>query len=59
VFKPFNNQKVIYDYEKMINHLITKHSMDTEEAIEFIDYNTIRTIPYMGVNAPIIMQNIE
>ena len=31
---------------------------DAIVGIEFIDYNTIRTIPYLGVNAPIIMQNI-
>ena len=26
-----------------------------EEAIDFIDYNTIRSLPYYGENAPIIM----
>ena len=26
-----------------------------EEAFEFIDYNTIRTVPYMGMRAPIIV----
>jgi hypothetical protein len=30
-----------------------------EEAIEWIDYNTIRALPYMGEKAPIIMYPIE
>ena len=26
-----------------------------EEAVEFIDYNTLRAIPYMGDKAPIVV----
>lgn len=29
------------------------------EAVEFIDYNTIRAIPYAGKYAPIIMEKLE
>ena len=31
---------------------------DYEEAVEFIDYNTVPACPYMGSNAPIILRNI-
>ena len=47
--------KVIYSYDLMIEHLMTVDSMSEEEAIEFIEYNTVRAIPYMGKNSPIIL----
>ena len=40
--------KVIYSYDLMIEHLMTVDGMSEEEAIEFIEYNTVRAIPYMG-----------
>ena len=53
------NHRVIYDFEKMIEHLISKDGMEYEEALEFVEYNTLRTIPYMGENAPIVLHLIE
>jgi len=50
---------VIYDYEKMIEHLMETDGMTYEDAMEFIDYNTIRALPYMGTLRPIIMYRIE
>ena len=47
--------RLIYDYEKMIEDLSKQDGIDEEGAMEFIDYNTIRTIPYMGSSSPIIM----
>ena len=33
--------------------------MEYEEAMEFIDYNTVRACTYMGEQAPIILYRIE
>lgn len=44
----------MYDYDLMIEHLVETDGMDNDEAIEFIDYNTIRSLPYYE-NAPIIV----
>ena len=52
-----HHHKVIYDYEKMVGCLMDEDKMTEEEAIEFIDYNTLRTVPYME-NAPIIAMPI-
>ena len=52
------NNQVVYDYEKMIEHLMQEDDMDYEEAVDFISYNTIRSLPYAGEGAPIIMYNI-
>lgn len=50
--------RLIYSYEKMVEHLMETDRMNEEDAIEFIDYNTIRALPYMGDNAPIISYNL-
>ena len=52
-----HHKKVVYDYDKMVGCLMDEDGMSEEEAIEFIDYNTLRTVPYMK-NAPIIVMPI-
>ena len=53
-----NDNKAIYDYDLMIEYLMKKEEFDDEiNAIEWIDYNTIRALPYME-NAPIIKYNL-
>ena len=52
------NNQVVYNYEKMIEYLIQEDDMDYEEAVDFISYNTIRSLPYAGEGAPIIMYSI-
>lgn len=47
--------RTIYDYEKMVEWLVQKQGLSELEAIEWIDYNTLRALPYMGSKAPIIM----
>lgn len=50
--------QVIYDYDAMVRSLMQQDGISEEEAIEFIEYNTIRSIPYAGENAPIIMYHL-
>lgn len=47
--------KVVYDYEKMVVELMKDDDISEQEAIDWIEYNTIRSIPYAGEMAPIIM----
>ena len=51
--------RVIYSYEKMVWALMMTDGMDYEEAVEFVDFNTIGALPTMGENAPIIMYEVE
>lgn len=51
--------RLIYSYDKMVEHLMQTDGMDAEEAMEFIDYNTIRALPYAGNMAPIVMYDVE
>lgn len=47
--------RVVYDYELMVESLVSE-GMTYDDAVEFIDYNTIRSLPYIGPNAPIVMK---
>lgn len=47
--------RAIYDYGKMIEWLMDEENWSDEEAVEWIEYNTIRALPYLGEGAPIIM----
>lgn len=50
--------RVVYDYDKMVEELMSEEGWSYEDAAEWIDYNTIRSIPYAGPNGPIIMYSI-
>ena len=45
----------IYDYDLMVEELMLDEGWDEEEAIEWLDYNTMRALAYMGDRAPIIL----
>jgi len=50
--------RVIYSYPRMVEHLMLNDGMSHEEASEFIDYNTVGALPYMGEKRPIILFEI-
>ena len=50
-----NDNRAVYDYEKMIDWLVKNQDFTVEDAYDWIDYNTIRALPYAGPNAPIII----
>ena len=49
------DNRAVYDYEKMIEWLVTEQEFSEEDAAEWISYNTIRALPYFGEGAPVIM----
>ena len=51
--------RAIYDYYLMVKWLMDNDDMTEEQAMEWIDYNTIRSIPYAGEKAPIVMFPID
>ena len=53
-----DDNRVIYDYDKMIAHLMDAEGMDEIDAADFIGYNTIRALPYAGEYGPIIMYGL-
>lgn len=49
---------MVYDYEKMVKWLV-KGGMSLEDTDEFIEFNTLRSLPSMGENQPIIMYKLD
>ena len=53
----------VYDQEAIIDIMVNERMSDDaeldrqeawQEAAEFVDYNTVRALPYMGLRAPIL-----
>lgn len=53
------SHRIIYDFDLMVEHLMNEDKMERDEAIEFIEYNTIRATPYAGELAPIILYSLN
>ncbi len=51
--------RAIYNFDKMVDWLMEKYGWSDTEAIEWIEVNTIRALPYFGEGAPIIMYPLE
>lgn len=54
-----HDDRVVYDYDKMLKHLIEYEGMSVEEAADFISYDTIRSLSYTGSEAPIVMFGLQ
>ena len=51
------DNRAVYDYDKMVLYLMDKDKMTAEDAVDFISYNTIRSLPYYE-NSPIIVYSL-
>ena len=47
--------RAIYCYGLMVEELMRDKGWDEIDAIEWIDYNTLRALPYAGGKAPMIV----
>lgn len=54
-----DSEQLIYDYNLMIEAAMEEEQWEAEEAIEWIEYNTLRSIPYMGQHHPIVSMPIN
>lgn len=49
------DKRAVYNYDAMVEWLVEQEEFEDDiEAMEWIDYNTIRAIPYFGSTAPVI-----
>ena len=51
--------RAVYDMELMIADLMAEDNMDYTDALDFIEYNTLRALPYAGSDAPIVLYQKE
>ena len=54
-----DDNRAVYDFNKMVAWLMDKEEFSYDEAVEWIEYNTIRALPYAGPGAPLIMYPLE
>ena len=47
--------RAVYNYELMVDWLMKEEGWTDNEAVEWIEFNTLRALPYMGDGAPIIV----
>ena len=50
--------KIVYSYERLVQSLSRAYGEKEEQSVEYLDYNTLRMIPYwknQGLLAPIIV----
>lgn len=49
------NDCAVYNYWSMVNELMQDDGMSEDEAIDFIEYNTLGVLSYIGDHAPVIV----
>lgn len=47
--------RAIYDFDKMAEELMNDEGWSEEEAVEWLEVNTLRSLPYAGEKAPLVV----
>ena len=55
----YNAGRVVYSRDKLVECFVSCSGMTEEEAVEWVEYNIDRALPYWGEHAPIIMDDLE
>ena len=50
--------RAIYDYDLMVFKLMNDEGWSSEDAVDWIDYNTLRSLGYYGNQAPLVVANV-
>ena len=48
---------IAYSYEKLVTCFMEANNWTYDEAIEWVEYNVERALPYYGDKAPVILDN--
>lgn len=54
-----HDDRIVYEYDKMIEYLMDREGWTDSEAIEWIETNVIPAIPFMNPNQPVILYRFE
>lgn len=49
------DDRVIYSYERMVQEYMEDNQCSEEDAIDWIEFNTIRSIPYLPTPRPMVV----
>lgn len=47
--------RLIYSYQQMVEEYRQDNDCEEIDAVEWVEFNTIRALPYMGDKAPIVV----
>jgi len=53
-----SDDRAVYDFDKMVEGLMAEYHIDQYEAIEWIEYNAVRALPYVD-GSPVIVYRLE
>ena len=51
-----SDNRAVYDFDLMVAWLVEHEGFEPDEAVEWIEYNTIRSLPYAEPGAPVVMR---
>lgn len=54
-----DKNRVVYNYDLLICCFVTAYDWSYEEAVDWIDYNVIRALPYYKDKAPVIVNTFR
>ena len=50
-----HDDRAVYDYNLMIDWLVKEQGLTEQEAVEWIDFNTIGALPFGGSDTPLVL----
>lgn len=50
-----SHEVLVYSFAKLAEAFAANEGWDHDSAVEWVEYNTLRALPYMGEQAPIVM----
>lgn len=53
------DNRAVYEYGLIVRYLIETEDMSEEDAVEWIEYNTLRALPYFGDDHPVVYKNTQ
>lgn len=53
-----SENRAVYDYDKMVEWIMKTDKCSYDDAVDWIEYNTIRSLPYIGDKAPIVVRPV-
>ena len=51
--------RAIYDFDKMVTELMNDEGWTEQEAIDWIEFNTLRALPYVENKRPLVVYTTE
>jgi len=54
-----NDGRAVYSFDRMVEWYMDKNDCSEDEAVEWIEFNTLRAIPYAGEHAPVVIHEFE